>query len=314
MTPSTSPFRRSGFTLIELLVVIAIIAILIGMLMPAVQRAREAASRIKCANNLHQIGLAMHHYHLDNEHLPPTRGPSEGPSWAWTILPYLEQDNLFKQWPAGYPYPGLAAGVTIQNGALSETAYSKTQDVLSVPVPTYFCPTRRPPGAYVVGEVGPQRSGCLLSNGVPGAVGDYAASIGTTGSDYTIQIPKGPSIPPNGAFEAVKGVRFLDITDGLSNTLMVGEKNVPPEFFGKFPWDCTIYDGHNPTCHTRPGGPDFPMAVSVEDLGWKFGSYHPTICLFVFCDGSVHTLSTTLNPVILGLLAQRNDGQVTPDY
>src|SRR5262245_58997014 len=109
--PKSAP-RREAFTLVELLVVIAVIGILIGLLMPAVQKAREAANRISCANNLKQISLAMHHYHLDWERLPPRArlaGPSDanngaGATWAVLLMPYLEQDNLYKQWDLARRY------------------------------------------------------------------------------------------------------------------------------------------------------------------------------------------------------------------
>jgi prepilin-type N-terminal cleavage/methylation domain-containing protein len=295
--------RRPAFTLIELLVVIAVIAILVGLLLPAVQAAREAGNRASCGNNLHQIGIAMHLYHDVYLTLPPTRPPSEGQSWAWLILPQLEQQNMFNQWQTGWPYPGIAPGC-----AINPAIVAQAQQVLSIPIPNYFCPSRRPPSAVPVDTVFPQRSGCLLSQGVPGAVGDYGASIGTTGVDYPM--PQ----PPDGAFQAVTGLRFADITDGTSNTLMVGEKHVPPSTFGLYPWDCNIYDGHNPPCNTRAAGPSFPLAVMRNDLGWKFGSCHPGVCQFVLCDGSLCILSVTIDPVTLGLLAQRNDSQAIPGY
>jgi prepilin-type N-terminal cleavage/methylation domain-containing protein len=133
---------RSGFTLIELLVVIAIIAILMGLLMPAVQTARESANRTVCSNNLYQMGLALHSYHDDNGALPPSRvSLREGPSWAWLILPQVEQHVLYSKWPRGWPYPGIssASGVTAQ-------ALEEAKDVLQASVPIYSCPTFREPG------------------------------------------------------------------------------------------------------------------------------------------------------------------------
>jgi Protein of unknown function (DUF1559) len=146
------------------------------------------------------------------------------------------------------------------------------------------------------------------------AAGDYAACIGTTGFDYTVFVPNAPAIVPNGVFRAVKSVRFADVTDGLSNTLLVGEKHVPRGSETNRPWDCGIYDGHNVVCSTRAAGPAFPLAVLPRDPGWKFGSRHPGLALFVFCDGSVHMLDTTISPYTLGLLSQCNDGQVIPNY
>jgi prepilin-type N-terminal cleavage/methylation domain-containing protein len=133
---------QTAFTLIELLVVIAIISILIGLLMPAVQKAREAAHRISCANNLKQIGLALHMYHDQFQRLPPSRkAMTESPSWAWLILPHLEQENLYNLWPPGWPYPGLAPGAPI-----TPEAVDLTGQVLSSSVKTYFCPSFRVPG------------------------------------------------------------------------------------------------------------------------------------------------------------------------
>jgi prepilin-type N-terminal cleavage/methylation domain-containing protein len=137
--------QRPGFTLIELLVVIAIIAILVGLLVPAVQQAREAANRTQCANNLKQQGLATLLYHDTYKTLPPSRTTlSESPSWAWLLLPYLDQQALYNQWAAGSPYPGLPAG--IDPTKITDQQKEFIIQVLSGPVPQYFCPSRRIPG------------------------------------------------------------------------------------------------------------------------------------------------------------------------
>ncbi len=160
-----APLRgRHGFTLIELLVVMSVISVLIGLLLPAVQQARESASRISCANNLKQIALAFHHYHLDYAMLPPTRVSDQGATWAVLILPYLEQNNLYKQWD------------------LSRTYYQQTDLARLTTVPIYFCPSRRSASTSP-----PSLSGDVPSNGpasaphVPGALADYAVSVGLQG-------------------------------------------------------------------------------------------------------------------------------------
>jgi type II secretory pathway pseudopilin PulG len=124
--------------LVELLVVFAVIAVLIGLLFPAVQSARESASRTQCANNLKQIGLACHLYHHVHKRLPPDRyALMEGPSWAWLLLPYLEQDNLYRQWQLGWPYPGMDPTKPIDTATKL-----RAQQILSTSVSLYFCPSR----------------------------------------------------------------------------------------------------------------------------------------------------------------------------
>jgi prepilin-type N-terminal cleavage/methylation domain-containing protein len=117
---------RRGFTLIELLVVIAVIATLIGLLLPAVQKAREAASRTKCQNNLKQIALAASLYENAHRRLPPSRLEGESQTWAWIILPYLEQENLYRKWNTDVPIYKL-----------------KDPDILKATLPNYYCPSRR---------------------------------------------------------------------------------------------------------------------------------------------------------------------------
>jgi prepilin-type N-terminal cleavage/methylation domain-containing protein len=302
---------RKAFTLIELLVVIAIISVLMGMLLPAVQKAREAASRMSCSNNLKQIGLAMHMHHNDFERLPPSRlpyvvwvqlptnqvvpWPTGAATWAVLLLPYLEQDNLYRQWTVGNLY------------------YNQSPVAVGTPVKGYFCPSRRSvptsPPMSISGDV----PSWPTSNGqhFPGALGDYAVVVDRTGSDMpTVATPT-----LTGLFErGPRGLSFNSITDGLSNTLLVGEKHVPIGKEGIGWWDCSTYNGDYPQCSTRAASRAFPLTTDPRDTGWKFGSRHNTVVMFCFADGGVRPVPVTINPITLELLGMRNDGEVLPDY
>jgi|SRR5262245_37512499 len=195
-----------AFTLIELLVVIAIIAILIGLLLPAVQKIREAANRMSCSNNLKQLGLAMHSYHDTVGQFPYVRsgGGQNRHTWALLLLPYLEQDNVFKVYQSTIP------GVNKTDGYNNHTA-TDTQMVAArqVQAKTFFCPSRRS---------APSLSPISTGSTVTGLPSDYAACSGDTGT-----------VPTTGIFQMVNSnhmavaVRFADVIDGTSNTLMIGE-------------------------------------------------------------------------------------------
>lgn len=118
----------------------------------------------------------------------------------------------------------------------------------------------------------------------------------------------------NGVFHSEKGIKFVDVRDGLTHTILIGEKHVPPGGENIPPWDCAIFDGHNPACSQRGAGPAFPLAWSPDDMGWKFGSSHPGLCQFVFCDGTVRPIRNHIDPIVFGLLAQRNDGRSVPEH
>jgi prepilin-type N-terminal cleavage/methylation domain-containing protein len=161
-----SRMRQPGFTLIELLVVIAVIAVLMGLLLPAVQKAREAASRISCANNLHQLGLAFHLYHDARGKLPPSRLSPSTATWAVLILPYIEEDNLYRQWD------------------LSRIYYDQYPVARQKAVKIYFCHSRRTsntaPLESIFGDTPSWGDGSTL---YPGALCDYAVAVDPSGAD-----------------------------------------------------------------------------------------------------------------------------------
>ena len=272
------PRPRCGFTLIELLVVIAIIGVLIGLLLPAVQKVRESANRISCTNNLKQIGLAMHNYHDTYNFLPPRTIAGRAPApwnvwvyyatWCVFILPYIEQDGLFKLWDIYTPY--LA-----QVPAARETH-----------VKSYYCPSRRTPGQL---SLNTNQGGVRATvNGMdrfpPGALGDYGGNLGTFSAN-----PSDPNAPAiwfnqtaNGVITRDSGgtwddvnkkvtykslVSIASITDGTSNTFLVGEKHVPAGHLGDPQYgDGQLYFGSEAVYTARMAGIETPLALGPNDL------------------------------------------------
>ncbi|GIW82368.1 MAG: prepilin-type N-terminal cleavage/methylation domain-containing protein [Gemmatales bacterium] len=285
---------RRAFTLIELLVVIAIIGVLIGLLLPAVQKVREAAARIRCTNNLKQLALAMHDYHDNFGQLPPCSvGGSDAtarPSWCVLVLPYLEQQNIY------------------QGFDLSKTYANQNPNVVNKQVPTFLCPSRR------------QNPVALSKESPPGAVTDYAGCGGSFVRYYLSRVENGGVIvqPINGASR--RTLDHITNQDGTSTTFMIGEKHVPlPEKFGT-PYsygDGCLYQGSWPRYTIRVvGGPD-PLAKGPQDTsgdyGRRFGSYHPGVCQFAFVDGHVASIDNNLDTTTLRMLAVVNDGG-SPSY
>lgn len=315
--------RSAGFTLVELLVVITIIGILVALLLPAVQAAREAARRMQCGNNLKQMGLAIHGFANANNAIPPSRVCPFHATWVQSLAPYMEEQNFIDLWNSCKASDGLVYGFFKQPDA-----------TLAHQMPVLYCPTRRaPPQLSVDGD---RRDASDPHH--PGALGDYAIVIGDRMRDGdanywddATRISRGvwvvgsaDYVPPAPfvAESRLKGnirynLDFAQITDGLSNTIFIGEKHVPPVGFGMSACnDTSVYNNDNLENFGRLAGPGYGLVLDSErnDSFSKFcfGSPHAGVCQFVFGDGSVRALTTSIDTALLGNLACRNDGNPIP--
>jgi prepilin-type N-terminal cleavage/methylation domain-containing protein/prepilin-type processing-associated H-X9-DG protein len=226
--------RRKGFTLIELLVVIAIIAILIGLLVPAVQKVREAAARTSCTNNLKQIGLALANYEGNFRQLPPASqipwwlGVQDrddfldftkpfGPNWAVLLLPYIEQDNLYRQAnPASYP------GVAIVQGTAPGNANQNWRSIVGTDIKTFMCPSDPNNTTHYTDSLVFPGNWARGNYGVTAGWEDYD-HVANGGTKTTTQAGPIKGFVSSPMMSANYGARYTEVTDGTSNTIMVGE-------------------------------------------------------------------------------------------
>lgn len=329
--------KRRGFTLIELLVVIAIIAILIGLLLPAVQKVREAAARIQCSNNLKQLGLAAHNYHDTNNRFPSGLSASGYPYYGATVftylLPYVEQDNLARFFNTN-PQSLAEAQSPSFDASGNKTINAPTAQV----VKTYVCTSDNlddNPVELTWTGTG-YSTGFYSMTSYVGNAGTHSTYFNDPMSNDGIFFMTGPGSRPNANQTPVK---MTAIRDGTSNTLMFGERShfdpmfdqllAPPNAtFSRYKisewgaWGWT--GGGNGTTHvlacsrmpinyTTPTGTS-PGYTAVNLRMSAFGSGHSGGANFTFADGSVHFISDAVNPIVLRNLSTRAGGEVEVNY
>jgi prepilin-type N-terminal cleavage/methylation domain-containing protein len=329
---------RKAFTLVELLVVVAIIAILMALLLPAVQFAREAGRRASCRNNLHNLGLAVQNHVSFLGHYPaggwgstwigdpdPSKGTDwrQPGGWVFNLLPYLEAENLYR----------------LQLGKTGSTKYAAASEMIRTPLAVMHCPTRRRPRAYDTRNEAQIRQPRYANSTTQLARSDYAANGGTVYRDYGPGPSRDPDMEPDATrrqqawdnlratfdnfAQTADGIIFAGSTlnpasifDGEQNTYLIAEKYINPDDYTTgvdLGDDSSMYTGDSPDI-SRWTGPQFlPMRDTPGVANWRiFGSAHADVFHAVMCGGSVHAFSYQIDGEIHRRLGNRRDGNPIP--
>jgi prepilin-type N-terminal cleavage/methylation domain-containing protein len=323
-----------GFTLIELVVVMVIIGLLAGLLLPAIQNARESARRIQCQNNLRQVGFGTLQFHDTFGYFPPGRlSPRPGDpnhlacageevTWPAYVFPFLEQTNLAAQW------------------RLFDKWFAHDSQLLETALPVFVCPSRRSlsqatsirPVSMASGG-GRLPCGCPIpgsssaSRDIQAAVSDYAGNHGDLspgangletdfyygGNGTGILITSRARCDNQRPLDWVDRLRFANVLDGASQTFLIGERHVPSKELHRFPFDGPMYDGGHLPSSMRLTGPGLPIAQGPKDdeaSFYAFGSWHRGSSQFVLLDGSVRPVAVSIDTISLGQLANRANSVV----
>ena len=287
-----------GFTLIELLVVIAIIAILVALILPAVQNAREAARRAQCINNLKQIGIALHNYHETNQCFPhgwvgvtanqPDVNGLNGWGWASKLLHRMEQ-------------PGLHHAIDFK---LSVTNAANSANIVK-PLPMFRCPSDSSPDTWVLNSP----SGMPLATF---ATANYVGNFGTGGLDDCATFAPGAICKGDGVLMHNITIRLSDILDGTSSTLMIGEHKTRADLDWHSTWAGVVGGGTEP--FTRILGVTDHVPNSPANHIDDFSSFHATGSHFLMADGRVRMITSVIDEGVYRKLATRAGREPVADF
>ena len=298
------PSYHKAFSLVELLVVVSIIGILISLLLPAIQNARESARRMSCSNNLHQIGVALHSYHQAKKRLPPgwlvadlSAGcsPQDSTGWGWAtmILPFIEQASLDEG------FVNIHLGIDD-----AENEFSRTTSIA-----VFRCPSDPGPSVFTLKAC----DRCGNSDLADLAMSDYVGVTARSSNEVPIASCASEFWSSDEAvFTFRESTTLKDIPDGLSQTVVVGEracKPFPSAWAGALPRGKFARDRVLGLMDSPPS-----PAGSVEKENVQFGSYHPAGSQFLLADGSVRMVGLEIDPNLFKGICTRSGGETVAEF